>query len=171
MEPWKHNISELSLLVHVMSCCLLSTKPITLTKLTYSAFQWNLNKNTQIFLSRKCTWKCCLSSGVNVLIMQNSWLPASHQFVDTKAKQSNEHSSWQANYLHKLFHKYFIIITVMSHEHHDLLTHFPLDKMAAISQTIFSDTFSWMKSFVFWLKFHWSFFLMLQLTMAQHWFR
>ena len=28
-------------------------------------------------------------------------------------------------------------------------------KMAAISQTIFSDAFSWMKSFVFWLKFHW----------------
>ena len=34
-----------------------------------------------------------------------------------------------------------------------------LDKMAAISQTIFSDAFSWMKSFVFWLKFHWSLFL------------
>ena len=33
------------------------------------------------------------------------------------------------------------------------ITHLPLDKMAAISQTIFSDTFSWMKSFVYWLKF------------------
>ena len=29
----------------------------------------------------------------------------------------------------------------------------PLDKMATISQTIFSDAFSWMKSFVFWLYF------------------
>ena len=39
------------------------------------------------------------------------------------------------------------------------LTHPPLDKMAAILQTIFSDYFqSWMKSFVFWLKFHWSLF-------------
>ena len=28
----------------------------------------------------------------------------------------------------------------------------PQDKMTAISQTIFSDAFSWMKSFVFWLK-------------------
>ena len=28
----------------------------------------------------------------------------------------------------------------------------PLDKMAAITQKIFSDAFSWMKSFVFWLK-------------------
>ena len=29
----------------------------------------------------------------------------------------------------------------------------PPDKMAAISQTIFSDAFSWLKSFVFWLNF------------------
>ena len=39
------------------------------------------------------------------------------------------------------------------------LTHLPFDEMAAISQTIFSDTFFWMKSFVFWLKFHRSLFL------------
>ena len=32
-------------------------------------------------------------------------------------------------------------------------------KMATISQTIFSNVFSWMKSYVFWLKFHWSLFL------------
>ena len=47
----------------------------------------------------------------------------------------------------------------------------PLDKMTCISQTIFSDAFSWMKSFVFWLKFHWSLFLRVQLTITQHWFR
>ena len=29
------------------------------------------------------------------------------------------------------------------------LTQLPQDNMAAISQTIFSDAFSWMKSFVF----------------------
>ena len=33
------------------------------------------------------------------------------------------------------------------------LTHLPLDKMAAISQTIFWDAFSWMKHFVCWLNF------------------
>ena len=47
----------------------------------------------------------------------------------------------------------------------------PQDKMAAILQTIFWDAFSWMKSFVFWLKFHWSLFLRVQLTIIQHWFR
>ena len=35
----------------------------------------------------------------------------------------------------------------------------PLDKMAAFSHTIFSDAFSWIKGFVFWIKFHLSFFL------------
>ena len=47
-------------------------------------------------------------------------------------------------------------------------THLPLDKMAAISPTIFSDAFSWTNSFVFWLKFPWSLFLRVQLTITQH---
>ena len=33
------------------------------------------------------------------------------------------------------------------------LTHLPLNKMAAILQTVFSDTILLMKSFVFWLMF------------------
>ena len=47
-------------------------------------------------------------------------------------------------------------------------THLPLDKMAAILQTVFSDVFSWMKSFVFWIKFHWSLFLKVQLSINLH---
>ena len=43
--------------------------------------------------------------------------------------------------------------------------------MAAISQTIFSDAFSWMKSFIFWFNFHWSLFLSVQLTITQDWSR
>ena len=39
------------------------------------------------------------------------------------------------------------------------------------SQTTFSNAFSWMKIFEFRLKFHWSLFLMVQLTIFQHWFR
>ena len=53
---------------------------------------------------------------------------------------------------------FILIITVL------YLTHLFLDKMAAISQMIFSDAFSWMKRFVFWSNFHWIFFLMVQLT-------
>ena len=51
------------------------------------------------------------------------------------------------------------------------LTQHPLDKMAAISQTTFSDAVSWMKSFVFWFEFHWRLFLRVQLTISEHWFR
>ena len=45
------------------------------------------------------------------------------------------------------------------------------DKMAAILQTTFSNEFSWMKMYYFRLKFHWSLFPRVQLTIFQHWFR
>ena len=47
-----------------------------------------------------------------------------------------------------------------------LLTHWGRDKMDAISQTTLSIAFSWMKMLEFWLNFHWSLFLRVQLTMA-----
>ena len=50
------------------------------------------------------------------------------------------------------------------------LTHLPLDKLAAISQTIFLGAFSWMKSFVFRSQFLWSLSMRVQLTINQHWF-
>ena len=51
------------------------------------------------------------------------------------------------------------------------LTHWGRDKMDAISQTTFSNAFSWMKMFEYRLKFHWNLFLRIQLTIFQHWFR
>ena len=51
------------------------------------------------------------------------------------------------------------------------LTHWGRDKMADISQTTFSNAFSWMKMFEFLLEFHWSLFLGVQLTIFQHWFK
>ena len=44
----------------------------------------------------------------------------------------------------------------------DCVNSSPLDKMAAILQTIFSDAFSRRKSFGFWSKFHWSLLLRVQ---------
>ena len=52
----------------------------------------------------------------------------------------------------------------------DSLPHWGRDKMAAILQT-FSNVFSPMKMFELRIKFHWSLFLMVQLTMNQHCFR
>ena len=51
------------------------------------------------------------------------------------------------------------------------LTHWGRDEMNNISQTTFSNVFSSMKMFEFWLKFHWSLFPRVQLTIFQHWFR
>ena len=51
------------------------------------------------------------------------------------------------------------------------LTHWDRDKMAAIPCTIFSNAFSWMKMYEFWLRFHWSLLLRVQLTIFQHLFR
>ena len=52
-----------------------------------------------------------------------------------------------------------------------ILTHWGRDKMDAVSQTPFSKAFSWMKMYEFRLKFYWSLFLRVQLTIFQHQFR
>ena len=49
-------------------------------------------------------------------------------------------------------------------------THWGRGKMAAIPQTTFSNTFSWLKMFNFPLKFHWNLFLWVQLIIFHHWF-
>ena len=51
------------------------------------------------------------------------------------------------------------------------LNHWGRDKIDAILPTTFSNAISWMKMFEFRLKFHWSLFLKVQLTIFQHWFR
>ena len=51
-----------------------------------------------------------------------------------------------------------------SNETNILLTHWGWDKMAAISQKTLSNAFSCMKMLKIWLKFHWSLFLRVQLT-------
>ena len=57
------------------------------------------------------------------------------------------------------------------HKPYYVLTHWGRDKMAVIFQTTFSSGFSWTKMYEFRLKFHWSLFLRVQLTIFQHWFR
>ena len=52
-----------------------------------------------------------------------------------------------------------------------ILTNWCRDEMDAISQTTFSSAFSWMKMSEFQLKFHWSLFRRVQLTMLKYRFR
>ena len=51
------------------------------------------------------------------------------------------------------------------------LTYWGRDEMNNISQTTFSNVFCSMKMFESRLKFHWSLFPRVQLTIYQHWFR
>ena len=51
------------------------------------------------------------------------------------------------------------------------LTHRGRDKMAIILQKTFWKAFSWMKIPLFWFKFDWNLFPMVQLTINRHWFR
>ena len=51
------------------------------------------------------------------------------------------------------------------------LTHWGRDKIDAYLQTTFSNAVSWMKMLEFRLKFHWSLFRKVQLTIFQHWCR
>ena len=51
------------------------------------------------------------------------------------------------------------------------LTRRNLNNMADIVQTTFSNAFSCKKMFEFWLKFHWSLFLGVQLAVSQHFVR
>ena len=53
----------------------------------------------------------------------------------------------------------------------EMLTHWGRDKIDAISQTPFSNAFSWMKMNEFRLAFHWSLFLRFESTIFHHWFR
>ena len=52
-----------------------------------------------------------------------------------------------------------------------LLTHSHQDKIADISQTTFSNAFSWMKMYQFHLRIYWSLFLKFKWTIFQYWFR
>ena len=74
----------------------------------------------------------------------------------------------------------FVVLFTDSQTHHKymdsglvlpVLTYWGRDKMDAISQTKFWSAFSWMEMFEFRLKFHWSLFPRVQLTILQHWFR
>ena len=52
----------------------------------------------------------------------------------------------------------------------DVLTHWDQDKMADISQSTFSNVFSWMKIYEFQSVFHWSLSERVKLTIFQDWF-
>ena len=64
-------------------------------------------------------------------------------------------------------HQWCILIWISRHhDDHSTLTHWGRDKMAVIFLTTFSNGFSLMKKYEFRLKFHWTLFLWVQLTIS-----
>ena len=91
--------------------------------------------------------------------------PPHHLWYETMGKQMNA-TVWLADALHKHIPADVPIIPTIGN--HGKLTHLPLDKMDAISQTIFQMHFrEWNAGFVIWLKFHWSLILRAQLTITK----
>ena len=139
---------------------------------------------------RKCTWIFCLNSPpfwsvLNVFIwckaMHNTWLMqicgkvligASFGKVNMKGVKH-----WGCALTHQhggvIFTNAETMVLFISWPFptFPVFNSFPLDKMATISQTIFSDAFSWMKSFVFWEVCYWNLFVRVESTIFQHWFR
>ena len=58
-----------------------------------------------------------------------------------------------------------------THKRQSIVPHWGRDQIAAFSQATYSKAFSWMKMYTFPLRFHWSMFPMVQLTIFQHWCR
>ena len=96
----------------------------------------------------------------------NMWLCQWLKFLYYQQWSLNQ---WLGNYLFIHFllwlHCYSVTISWVHH------LCWGRDEMDAITQTTFSSAFFWKKTFEFQLKFHWSLFLRVQLTIFQHWFR
>ena len=159
---------NIATLVQIMACRLFGAKPLSppmvsccqLDPKEHISVKFHLKFKS--FNSRKCTWKCRLQNGGHIVSASMCYTYALFVLCCVLLWLSTDQFYPNPS---GLLHWQLGIAPLIAPVP---LTHLPLDKMAAISQTIFSGAFSWMKSFVFWLKFHWNLF---QLTISQHWFR
>ena len=155
------------------------------------AIWWPRTKSQQkllwhfTFLTENQVYNCpqlalviIITQRVYELIIQISWkhrvaltwkllAESGHNFTHATAAElswcANLWPDWNKQESKKNFQK--IIWVICS------LTNWGRDKMAAIFQTTLSNAFSWMNVLEFRLKFHWSLFLRIQLTIFPHWFR
>ena len=111
-----------------------------------------------------------------------------HDFKDKVKFYSNQQVNMSSSFLLYLFSLHFWRFTVPDavclasadwwENNHSwleflagaMLTHWGRNKMAAIFQTTFSNAFYWMKMYEFLLRFHWSLFQRVKLTIFQPWF-
>ena len=89
----------------------------------------------------------------------------------TRCKQSKAKPVLPSVYSEDYTHGSLCVMLCSSLSYFSCLTHWGRDVMAEISQKTFSSAFSWMKTFEFRLRFHWSLFPSVRLTVSQYWFR
>ena len=153
---------------------------------------WHLIPELRILLSEVCcsykhdgfpgdvSSRVISSHGVDLVLTENI-LVSPPELVEgliapLRVYMSNRDEQMHTSHLMSALGSYYCEKHNFSHseykwcENHSL-THWGRDKMDAIFQMTVSNGFSWMKMYEFRLKFHWSLFPRVQLTIFQHWFR
>ena len=106
-------------------------KPM-LTHSNLNKFQWSSHKILTSFFHSRKAFENSICKATTILLQ--------HKFVRL----------WKSQMLCQ--HPILMITKInidMPHPSMEMLTHLPLDKIASVWQTIFSNAFSWMKNFVF----------------------
>ena len=140
------------------------------------------NFTLKSYLSLSCEWCTALtyirpfSIFISLLVQIMAWTDA--QYLNHRCPSVSTGSLWTnfseyrnafENAISKT--KYIPGLNVLVNAFICSLTHWGRDKMDAISQTTFWSAFCLMKMFEFRMKFHWSLFLRVELTIFKHWFR
>ena len=138
---------------------------LTLSKITY--FHDSFNFEFKSFREHSGTVLTLSIVGINYSIPVHSLRP--HFGVQCHSYVTSDFMAFLVG-LHSV-----TVIKVIGHAlgiwNSQALTHWGRDKMAGIFQTTFSNQFSWMKICKFRLRFHWSLFPRVRLTIFHHWFR
>ena len=108
-----------------------------------------------------CLWPHCFPDGIVNFQTIILWIFVCYIIIIIKSE------IWITSHRVRLGHKTVTCVVCLAM----LWTHWGRDNMATISQTTFSNEFSWMKMLEFWFKFNWRLFLRVQLTIFHHWFR
>ena len=184
-----------------MACCLNGVKSLSEPMMEYCLLdpwaQTSVKSYSQFinFHSRKCVWKCCLENGGHLVSASMCYTTRkSRGPMDcSRFRHWSDTFTWnqcKINVDPRVFaiwnSVYNMEIIDIEHRSDFVLPDFDLteklsstfyivhwgwDIMATIYQTTYSITITWMKMFEFWLKFHWSLFLRVQLRIFQHWLR
>ena len=123
---------------------------------------FNLHFRIYIYIYSTYSWDMYMRDTQNIItLFPNGWIYLLHSAMHHMSKSNHNRNTLQRP----------LGTTCCLKHSSSSSTHWGRDKMDAISQTILSNAFSWMKMLEFRLKFHWSLFLRVQLTIFQHWFR